>query len=445
MSEKTEKKEGFFKKIFTDKKKRLIFIICAATALVLIAGGIVAGTILLGGGSVDKSEYDLHLSNGNSYFANGQYAEAITEFKCANELDSGEIDAYYMLAISYKKLDDMDSAKKILSEGIEKTASDKLKELYLNYFKVPYGTPEETTAEETTAEDTIAVDTETSADETTTEEAIVDPADTDAYYTDGDSGSNSSDGQQSGASSSSGSSSSSSSDNAAQDTMATETNPSGEEILGAGSASQPYLEIPDVNDNSMSVTTVTIPSGKSLFYGIYRVGSMILTINNPNAYVVCNGTRYDAQGGSLTMTVPAALASEAVIFEVGNTGGDASFTLVFTNVAGSQANPVIISSMGADNTVNLPEGDSDGYYYKYIAEKSGTIRFTMTASADSILSVTNNRNSAQRTTEADLVEGTNYIELEVSAGDEIVILVGAKPNMRNQYPAATITWNGKYN
>ena len=145
------------------------------------------------------------------------------------------------------------------------------------------------------------------------------------------------------------------------------------------------------------------------------------------------------------MTVPAALASEAVIFEVGNTGGDASFTLVFTNVTGSQANPVIISSMGADNTVNLPEGDSDGYYYKYIAEKSGTIRFTMTASADSILSVTNNRNSAQRTTEADLVEGTNYIELEVTAGDEIVILVGAKPNLRNQYPAATITWNGKYN
>ena len=42
MSEKTEKKEGFFKKIFNDKKKRLIFIICAAVALILIAGGIIA-------------------------------------------------------------------------------------------------------------------------------------------------------------------------------------------------------------------------------------------------------------------------------------------------------------------------------------------------------------------------------------------------------------------
>lgn len=422
MSEKTEKKEGFFKKIFNDKKKRLIFIICAAVALILIAGGIIAGVIFLGEGSGDASAYDLHLSNGNNYFAQGKYDEAIAEFKSANEADSEEVDAYYMLAMTYKKLGDMDSAKDILSEGIEKTASKKLEDLYMNYFKVPYGTPEETTAEETTAEETEAVDTEEAE---TTAEGETTAAET---YSTGTPDQQGTDGGSSDA-----------------ETMATETNPNGEEILGAGSASQPYLEIPQVNDNFMSVTTVNIPSGSSLFYGIYRVGGMILTINNANAYVVCNGTRYDAQGGTLTMIVPAALASDAVTFEIGNTGADASFTLIFTNVTGSQANPVIISSIGSDNSINLEAGDSDGYYYKYIAEYSGTIRFTMTASADSILTVTNNRNSAQRTTDADMAEGTNYIEIEVNAGDELIIIVGAKPNLRNQYPATTITWNGKYN
>ncbi len=427
----TEKKDSFFKKIFSDKKKRLIFIICAAVALLLIVGGVCAAVIFLGGNSDDASAYDIHLGNGNNYFAQGKYEEAIAEFKSAKGADPEEIDAYYMLAMTYKKLGDMDSAKKILSEGIEKTASKKLEDLYMNYFKVPYGTPEETTAEETTAEETTAAESEDS--ETTDAETTAGNAET--YSTAGGDQQ-----QQSG-----GNDGSSDAGNVIEDTMPTETNPSGEEIFGAGSATQPYLEIPAVNGNSMTITTVTIPSGKSLFYGIYRVGGMILTINNANAYVVCNGTRYDAQGGTLTMTVPAALASDAVTFEIGNTGADASFTLTFTNAVGSQPNPVIISSMGSDNTISLAAGDSDGYYYKYIAESSGTIRFTMTATVDSILYVTNNRNSAQRTTEADIVEGTNYIEMEVNAGDELIILVGAKPNMRNQYPATTITWNGKYN
>ncbi len=420
-----EKKGNFFKNIFADKKKRLIFIICAAVALLIIAGGICGAVIMLGGSSNEDTPYSIHLSNGNNYFAEGKYEEAIAEFKTANEADPEEIDAYYMLAMTYKKLGDMDNAKKILSEGIEKTASKKLEDLYMNYFKVPYGTPEETTAEDTTAEETTAPETEEAE---TTEAETSGSAET--YSTGG--------GQQSdGGSSGDGSS--------AGDTMATETNPDGEEILGAGSASQPYLEIPNINGTSMTVTTVNIPSGSSLFYGIYRVGGMILTIDNANAYVVCNGTRYDAQGGTLTMVVPSALASDAVTFEIGNTGADASFTLVFTNPTGSQANPVIVSAMGSDNTVSLEAGDNDGHYFKYIAEYSGTIRFTMTASADSIISVTNNRNSAQRTSEADMADGTNYIEMEVTAGDELIIIVGAKPNLRNQYPATTITWKGTYN
>ncbi len=227
----------------------------------------------------------------------------------------------------------------------------------------------------------------------------------------------------------------------------TTTKPSGEEILGAGSKAQPYLEIPNLDN--MTLTTVSIPAGKTLYYGIQRVGNMILTIENANAYVIeSNGTRHDASGGKVTFTVENVMPSDYVMFQIGNKGGTAAtFTLKFSNPTGSQMNPTT-AKMNNNITVNLSEGDSDGHWYKYIAERTGKIRFYLLTSPDSNgLIVTNNSNSAQRTIEADAQvdsQGT-YVELEVNQGDEIIINVAAKPNARGKYPKTTITWCGKYN
>ncbi|MBR6676988.1 MAG: hypothetical protein IKL24_06635 [Clostridia bacterium] len=210
-----------------------------------------------------------------------------------------------------------------------------------------------------------------------------------------------------------------------------------------GTEAEPYLEIPQIEGDFMSVTTVAIPSGKEYHYDIYRVGSMVLTVNDANAYVICGGTRYDAVNGTVTVIVPSALASDSVSFVIGNKGQSAaSFKLIFKNPEGSMANPVKVTSIGQSYSVDLAAGDEDGHTYRYVAERAGTVRFYLTATADSILSVTNNRNSAQRNTDADL-QGS-YIELEVNAGDELIIIVGTKPNMRGKYPAATITWTGEY-
>jgi len=217
-------------------------------------------------------------------------------------------------------------------------------------------------------------------------------------------------------------------------------------LEGPGSKSEPYLEIPAIEGNSMAVTTVAIPEGACVYYSIYRVGGMILTVSDPDAYVVCGDTRYDAVDGVVTLNVPAALASDAVTFCIGNNGAAAAMKLVFTNPVGSMANPQVINTITKTYSIDLEEGDSDGYNYVYTAEKSGTVRLYMEASVASIMSVTNNRNSAQRNTEADLKsDGSGaYVELEVLEGDEIVILVGAKPNVRGKYPATSITWSGAF-
>lgn len=225
----------------------------------------------------------------------------------------------------------------------------------------------------------------------------------------------------------------------------TATNPEGDEILGAGSESQPYLETPG---SDFSVTTVKVPAGKALYYDIYRVGGMYLTINDADAYVICDGTKYTAKSGKVSFKVPNALASDAVSFQIGNNGSTAkSFTIKFSNPKGTYANPEKVSKLTGEFEISLAAGVETGYYYKYSAEKVGTIRFYITATEDSILVVTNNSNSAQRTTEADVLtdeNGNEYIELEVSKGDEIIINVGAMPNKRGKYPATDITWRGVY-
>lgn len=230
----------------------------------------------------------------------------------------------------------------------------------------------------------------------------------------------------------------------------TTTKQDGTEILGAGSKDQPYLETPNLSN--MTLTTVSIPAGKALYYGIYRVGNMILTINDASAYVIeSDGTRHNASGGKVTFTVESAMASDYVLFQIGNTSSSAkSFTIKFTNQTGSYMNPTIINTIGSDVKISLAEGNEVGHYYKYIAEKTGTIRFYMTATTDSAMYVTNNANSAQRTFEADEDvktddQGRQYIELEVTQGNEIIIQVGAKPNNRGKYTATTITWSGKFN
>ena len=222
------------------------------------------------------------------------------------------------------------------------------------------------------------------------------------------------------------------------------TKPNGEEILGSGTVSDPYIDTPIVEGNGLVTNTVTISAGKSVYYGIYRVGGMILTINDANAYVVCNDTRYEAVNGVVTFTVPDAMANETVSFEIGNKGGaNASFKIVFSNVAGSYMNPTVINNLES-RSISLEKGNETGHYYKYIAEKTGTIRFYISATPkDGDIKVTNNNTMAQRSFDGD-DSGTGYIELKVTAGDEIMIQAIAMPDRRNNFPATTITWYGQY-
>lgn len=237
----------------------------------------------------------------------------------------------------------------------------------------------------------------------------------------------------------------------AETTAPKAVNPDGVEILGAGSKSQPYLETPDSN---MTVKTVQIPAGKALYYDIYRVGGKYLTINDSDAYVIYNGTRYNSSGGSVSFVVGSALASDAVSFQIGNSSSSAkSFKISFYDVYGTYDNPEIIKKMdGKQITTTLYDGDDTGYTYKYTAEKDGIIRFYVKNSLDEFLfSATRNMYSDGLLipVQSTFVDGVktddsgNYIEVEVLKGDTVMIGVSSYP-MGAYYPAATVKWYGVY-
>lgn len=219
------------------------------------------------------------------------------------------------------------------------------------------------------------------------------------------------------------------------------TTPDGQEMLGLGSAAQPYEVIPNLD--TMTVTTVEVPAGKTLYYSIQRVGGMYLTINDPDAYVITStDKRYDASNGKVSFTVESAMANEYVTFQIGNKGSASkAFTIKFTNLNGTYQNPEDITTLSGSKS--LSKGDEDGWYYRYTATQTGTIRFYITYTKESDITVTNLSTSAVRNFESD-GNGNEYIEIAVTAGDQLTIQICAKPDKRWNYPATDISWRGEY-
>ena len=220
------------------------------------------------------------------------------------------------------------------------------------------------------------------------------------------------------------------------------TKPNGEEILGAGTKDEPYQEIP--NFDTMTVETISVPAGGTLYYSIRGIAGKWLTIEDEDAYVIESDgkTRHDAKNGKVGFTVESAMANEYILLQIGNKGTESkSFTIKLADIKGTYQNPEKITTLSGEKS--LAKGDEDGYYYKYKATKTGKIRFYISYTADSDITVQNLTTSAVRNFTSDET-GAAYIELDVKAGDEVLIQICAIPNKRFVYPATTITWRGEY-
>lgn len=214
------------------------------------------------------------------------------------------------------------------------------------------------------------------------------------------------------------------------------------ELLEGGSAENPLTPAWVWNDAMTEATaSVTIPAGKTMYLQTYNIGGMYMTINDGEA--------------ALCEAMPRAPYSWTIINEGAE---EATYALKIYYPEGHQMNPKIIESMYYSDEVTQELGDTDGFFYKYIAPADGTVTVYINPEYDEEtwelinygtqrnIMVTNNTTYAQYDLLQDGVDN-NGLELvvPVSAGDELIINTAwVQDADGNYYPAGTYSWAGNF-
>lgn len=235
-------------------------------------------------------------------------------------------------------------------------------------------------------------------------------------------------------------------------TQPTETTPPETEPT-EGTKNNPISCYPDTGSEDAASTTMTLPQiagGKSLYLNLYWVGGREIIIEDADAYVIYNGTKYTAKNGKVQFMTEVVSADKPQLVEIGNSGSSAKvFVLNCNSPSGTYENPEKIDSLdGTSYKLHIAKNAEDGYYYSFTADKTGTIKVVLesvSGDARGAIRLTNNNSMrCESNAEGDTFGGEDYVELPVTAGDIIEINVFTTENDNWERPAADIVWSGTY-
>lgn len=170
------------------------------------------------------------------------------------------------------------------------------------------------------------------------------------------------------------------------------------------------------------VTDVLAP-GAEVYYNIYGAGGMILTINDPDAYVIMGEEKWTAVDGVVTGEVVASNPRMPVAIGIGNAGeSEKSFTADFQYKPGHMMNPAPLNLEEANIAV-IGAGSTDGMWYTWTAENEGTLTVTM-PEGNWVYLINNITASVYGDMQySDAEEPVSMAEIPVAAGDELNIMV----------------------
>lgn len=142
-------------------------------------------------------------------------------------------------------------------------------------------------------------------------------------------------------------------------------------VPDAGTEKNPYVEV--VSEYPGKVTTVKIPAKGTISYLISGSGGNVITIENPNAKVVCGEKTYTPdENGILTVDL-ADLTADAVIVITNAGAEELTYDLLISEPLGAKTNPIVLDDL-AEIAVNLKADDADGLYYQWTAPAAGTLK-----------------------------------------------------------------------
>ncbi len=206
-------------------------------------------------------------------------------------------------------------------------------------------------------------------------------------------------------------------------------------VPAAGSENNAYAEY--VPDGAGTFTTVTIPAGEKMYYQLHTSGSF-LHVEDGDAEVIWNETVYQAENGVLEIALLADETQSLSLVFRNKDSEEKSFAVEIRDVVGSKSNPIVLNSV-ADIRTELSEGDADGVYYSWTADRSGILKMALgsvegTDAADAVITV--------KGTSVRLSDGSGVAQLPVKEGEEVILQVLTQENAEGVYPQAQIQIGG---
>lgn len=197
-----------------------------------------------------------------------------------------------------------------------------------------------------------------------------------------------------------------------------------------GTAAQP-LEIMGVKEFD-----VTVPAGSKIYYNLYRVFDIIMTLENPNATVTMGDTLVMPENGVIAMEVRSPSTFEPLLLAFGNTSQqEQTYKVKLSFKEGSHSAPYPLS-LGTVTTTVEPN-NKEGVYFLYEAEQAGVLGISCTKAPDGVTYgyALYNLMTSSYVNEAD-TDGFYYIV--VSPGDQVQIsLTAIEDSQGNTFPGGT--------
>lgn len=185
---------------------------------------------------------------------------------------------------------------------------------------------------------------------------------------------------------------------------------------------------------------VSLRPGALTWYHLYKVTDVILTVEDPNAYILCDGVKYEPQNGVITLELSVPDMYTPIALQFGTTAAtEQTLTVKLTAKPGTVGNPFPLST--GSLTTDIAKDNNQGVYYLYSASENGnlTVSFTGGTQGVSYEYVLYNLTSGAYVNMRS-ENGETSLSVAVSAGDSVQLTIAAVSDAQgNLYPAAQFT------
>ncbi len=197
-----------------------------------------------------------------------------------------------------------------------------------------------------------------------------------------------------------------------------------------------------IETGGQSQLVIEIGANEEVYYNIYRLAGMVVTINDPEAYVILHGEKIYPTNGRISFVVADENANNWTPTLIGfghEADSKKTITALITHQPGSFNNPYAMK-LNEIVATNIPEGNESGIYYSYTATTAGTLTIELVGITPDVKYnlVLYNLTTYKQVALSDSAEGSESVSLPVNAGDVVSISIGTLPDDGWNYPAATV-------